>query len=102
MSKEVVKPGKGQFGSGKGESQYRSTPVVGQMKLGTSHNLQSRKGTFSGTPSDIRSEKGRFSGGAERQQRKAGGGHGAGHSGQPGGHGKQGTFADSSHKGHTK
>ncbi len=99
--KKVVSPGKGQFGGDTKSSQYRSTPVVGQMKCGTPHNLQSRKGTFSGKPSDIRSEKGKFSGGAGRQQTKAGGDHGAGHAGQPSGH-SPGTFASTAHKGHTK
>jgi len=101
MSKSVVKPGKGQFSGNKGSS-HKSSPVPGQMKLGEAHNLQSRKGTFKGTPSDVRSEKGRFSGGASRQQRQAGGQEGAGHAGQPSGHGKQPPFASSAHKGGTK
>lgn len=101
MSKQIIKPGKGQFGSGGKGGSHKASPIPGQMRLGEAHCLQSRSGTFKGTPSDVRKGPA-FSGGAERQQRKAGGGHGAGHASQLGGHGKQGKFADTSHKGNTK
>jgi len=101
MSTNPVKPGKGQFDGKNNGGCYRNTPVPGQMKLGQAHCLGERAGRFSGGGTDVR-RGATFSGGADRQQRKAGGQHGAGHAKQPGGHGKQGKFADTSHKGHTK
>jgi len=108
MSTNPVKPGKGQFNGKNSGGTHRNTPVSGQMKAGTAHCLGERAGRFGsrmggGGGTDVR-RGATFSGGTSRLSNadKAGGQHGAGHSKQPGGHGKQGKFADTSHKGHTK